>query len=84
MTGPVGIPGPFWIFLGKEKVHGELITEQRIVYQNNWAKAGQFRAQPHIPYSKQVLTIRFQKLSLGQPHASVGKKVEIILEMFLF
>lgn len=84
MTGPVGIPGPFRIFLVKEKVHGELITEQRAVYQNNRAKNNQLRAQQHLHYSKQLWTTQAQMRSLGQPHASGGKKAEITLAMFLF
>lgn len=45
MTGPVGIPGPFGIFLGKEKAHGELIAERRLVfvYHSNWAKNSRLR-----------------------------------------
>lgn len=47
MTGPVGIPGPFRIFLGKEKVHVELIAEQTVVYQN-CAKSSQLTAQQQL------------------------------------
>lgn len=82
MTGPVGIPGPFWIFLGKEKVHGELIIEQRVVGQNNRVKDSQLSSRTFL---QQAGTDNSASTGeLWQPHASVGKKVGTTLAMCLF
>lgn len=45
MTGSVGIPGPFRLFLGKEKVHGQLITEQRAAYQEQSTEVSFLKAE---------------------------------------